>query len=523
MLHVSGSSRSLWIAAALVVASSVLYLSRLAWSPPYLSIEELTQARHALAFARTGRSLSGQRLPLYPAEPGYEAGWEPIGIYSTAALLKIVPFSEAVVRLPSAVGGVLNILLMFFLARRLFRSDAYGLAAALVLAVTPAHFIQSRIGTSQILVATFALSWLVCLARYFDTNRRRDLFLSTMSLGFGIYAYPGALVVMPLYWGATIALLVWRRRRVNSSEIAIACSGIAVALIPWTAWHLVHPERFGQLADYYTHNGYNQDMGLKSFLTGKGFNAHLETWWNSFSPERVFFSGDSSFRFSTKLFGYVLLPFAPFIIVGLWRLPGMVPTEWQPLIWASIVLGPLPAMLVIQDEFKRWLTILLFVTLAIISGIKAILDGPRTWPKVLAIALFLVAGRQFIAFVHDYRNDYRARSSFAFNGNLPAVIRTAAAAQDPNCVFFDYRLTPIAPYWEVYGPTGAPKPHVVDAEAADFSVGASCRAASVVVAEIRAGQPAFQSRFRAPGWSMTRIFEPDGKMVYYDVYRWTLR
>src|SRR5215470_17294367 len=102
MPHVSASSRALWIAVALAIASSAIYLSRLAWSPPYLSIEELTEARHALAFVRTGRSLSGQRLPLYPAEPGFEAGWEPVGIYSTAGLLKIVPFSEAVVRLPSA-------------------------------------------------------------------------------------------------------------------------------------------------------------------------------------------------------------------------------------------------------------------------------------------------------------------------------------------------------------------------------------------------------------------------------------
>jgi len=514
------SSRSLWIATALVLAASVLYLSRLAWSPPYLSIEEITQARHALSLARTGRSISGQRLPLYPAEPGYEAGWEPVGIYSTAGLLKIVPFSEAVVRLPSAVAGILNILLVFFLARRLFRSDTYGIVAAVVLALTPAHFIQSHIGTSQILVATFTLSWLVCLARYFDTERRRDLFLATLSLGVGVYAYPGALVVMPLYFATTLLLLVWRRKGFNYPDIALASGGMFVALIPWMGWHLVHPERFGQLADYYTHNGYNQDLGFRSFLTGRGLNAHIDTWWNSFSPDRVFFSGDSSLRFSTRQVGYFLLPFAPFIIVGLWHLSRTLEAPWRWPVRAGILLGPLPAALVTQDEFKRWLSILPFVTLATVAGIRAMLSGPRTWPKLVAVVLIVIAGQQYVEFLRDFRGDYRSRSGFYFGGNLPAAIRTAAMAQDPHCVYFDSRVAVISQYWDVYGPPAAPQPHVVNAAAPDFAIPPSCRSASLVVLEKEAQQPPLQGRLTAPGWSATPIREPDGR-VYFDVYRWT--
>jgi len=293
-----------------------------------------------------------------------------------------------------------------------------------------------------------------------------------------------------------------------------------VALIPWMGWHLVHPERLRQLTNYYTHNGYNQNLGVESFVTGRGLNAHLDAWWNSFSPDRVFFYGDSSLRFSTRQAGYVLLAAAPFIGVGLWQLPRMVEPLWRKLIWGGILLGPLPAAVVTQDEFKRWLSILPFVTLATVAGIRAMLTGPRTWSKVLAIVLVVVGGQQFAAFVHDYWTDYRTRSSFYFGGNLPDAIRATSVVPDPRCVYFDVRVGAIAEYWDIYGPSGAPRPTVVDAEAHDFAVTPSCASASVVVLAKPALEPAMQSRFTTHGWSVEHIPEPDGR-VYFDVYQWT--
>ena len=74
---------------------AVLYVSRLGRSPAYLSIEEVSEARHSLALATTGRSASGQRWPLYFVEPGNEAGRDPLFIYLTAAVLTVSPFSES--------------------------------------------------------------------------------------------------------------------------------------------------------------------------------------------------------------------------------------------------------------------------------------------------------------------------------------------------------------------------------------------------------------------------------------------
>jgi hypothetical protein len=97
--------------AVVLFAVAVLYVSRLPRSPAYLSIEEVGAARDALIFAKTGRNEGGQRWPLYFGGSAFVAGGggapsrDPVFTYFQAALLAVVPFSEAVVRLPSAVAG----------------------------------------------------------------------------------------------------------------------------------------------------------------------------------------------------------------------------------------------------------------------------------------------------------------------------------------------------------------------------------------------------------------------------------
>ena len=525
------SSRALWIA-ALVAGVGFLYLARLGSLPPYLSIEEVTQARHAIALATTGRSLSGQRWPLYPAEPGYEAGWEPIGIYSTAALLKVAPFSETLVRLPSAIAGVLNVVLMFVLVRRVFRTDALALVAALVLATAPGHFLHSRIGTSQIITVTFQLAWLTLLVRFLDTRRTRDVFAATLSLGLGIYSYPAALIVVPLCAAGTLIVLMRYRepggpgrwRSVPPAHLAGAAAGFGLALAPWAVWHVAHPERFRQLTEYYTHNSYNENLGLRSFSTIAGLSSHLDVWWNAFNPDPLLFSGDSSLRFSTREAGYLLLPIAVFLVVGALHLTRVVKPPVAFLIAAGLACAPLPAVIVTLYDFKRWLTILPFFTLAIVCGVRIMTSAGRRFQAVAAAGLLALAIVQFAGFVRDYWTDYPARSKFYYGGNIRGAVREALlTSPDPSCVFLDEEIRWLAEQWNLYSTVyGRTDPRI---RPTFVHVGAEeiaripCRQASLVVLdeEIRA-KADVREALATHGWSGTPIREPD-EAVYFSVFR----
>src|SRR2546428_1039640 len=161
---------------------TVLYFARLNQSPPHMSIEELENARQAVSIATTGRSLSGQLFPLYVGEPGFPAGRDPIWIYADAALLKRFPFSEGLIRVPSVVAGVLDVVLMFVLAHRLFGTRGDAAVAAALLALTPAHFFESRIAIQQIGPLPFLLAWLILVTKFLETERPSVLFWASAIL-----------------------------------------------------------------------------------------------------------------------------------------------------------------------------------------------------------------------------------------------------------------------------------------------------------------------------------------------------
>src|SRR5438128_2337287 len=89
--------------APMLAAVTVLYTIRLSDAPIYLMHDEVMFALHADSIARTGHALNGDRLPLYFSEPGFQAGRDPLIIYLTAAVLRVLPLSESTVRLPTAI------------------------------------------------------------------------------------------------------------------------------------------------------------------------------------------------------------------------------------------------------------------------------------------------------------------------------------------------------------------------------------------------------------------------------------
>src|SRR3989304_1903979 len=70
----------------------------------------------------------------------------PLGLWVQAASAKLFGFSGLSLLLPQALAGVLSVLLLYHLVRRVFGPTA-GLIAALVLAVTPISVAANRNNT----------------------------------------------------------------------------------------------------------------------------------------------------------------------------------------------------------------------------------------------------------------------------------------------------------------------------------------------------------------------------------------
>lgn len=439
----------LWIA-LLSTGAALLYFHELGAVTPYLSVEEVSQAREAVALSTTGRNIDGEWLPLYFPEDEGRTVRDPVWVYWAAALLTLLPYSDALVRAPSASAGVLNVVLMFIVCRELFGRTRPAVVAAVLLMLTPSHFLQSRIATMQIAPVTFVLIWLIFLVRYIHYGLRRDLVIASCCLGFGMYTYVAALVIMPAYFLLTLVVVqLDRGSSVSRTGLTPACAAFALTLVPLALWFAFHPAQVIGLTGYYMHGEYNKGLGVQGFL-GAHAISHLDAWWDCYNLDKLFFSGDSDVRFSTRSAGFFLLATSVPMVIGIVGARGLLKFEGWVVLLTGLVIAPLPAALVSNSEIKRWLTFIPFAILATTTGVEWLIARTRI-AKACVVALLLLSAIQAKVFLDYYFGPYRLVTADKLGGNLrEAVLQILSVSAPEDCVFFAVGPYYIENQWDLY-------------------------------------------------------------------------
>ena len=245
-----------------------IYATGLDLSPAYLVHDEVVYALNANAIGATGRDLSGHFLPISIYVSGTFFA-TPVNIYVTALFLRLFHVSEVMIRLPTVMMALANVALVFLIARRLFAGLGLPMLAAAILALTPAHFINGRLGTDHMYLVTVTLAWALCLVNGGEALSVRRLFAAGIILGAGIYTYLGALITMPacllITWAA-----VWRQGQRSKHLFLAPVAGFALMLLPFVTWHLAHPAQYaGQVRMYslYDSSALNPVEGARQLMS----------------------------------------------------------------------------------------------------------------------------------------------------------------------------------------------------------------------------------------------------------------
>jgi 4-amino-4-deoxy-L-arabinose transferase-like glycosyltransferase len=509
----------LLIAVCLAVAVGVLYGVRLDYSPPYLYYDEIFFGLHAHAIATSGHDLNGNWLPLFfYTLPGYWA--EPIIIYATAAVLTLVPLSETVVRAPSVGVGIINVLLVCAIAKRIFGSNPFALVAAVLLALTPAHFLHSRLAMDYVYPPLFTSAWFLCLLVYLDTGRLSLLFLGTLSLGIGCYSYVGALVMMPLYWLVTGLVLAWSRPRAPSAYL-VAAAGFLLPLIPMAIWLAHHPgvyagyiERYG----IYDAKQLGVAEGVSELFGFERMKRYLSVYYGFFNPSFLLFEGGSNIMNATRRAGVFPFAFAILLPLGLWHILTSRPTTAAGRIQA-LGLATAPAAITLVGEstaIYRGLEVLIFGALIAASGVQYLVSR-GTRGRIVALCLVALVPIQFSSFLANYFTDYRVLSSLWFQGNIRGAMEEIAAGD------YDRRVSSVwlsqgIPYGDFYWKFYAAKLHrpdlvarttYFDPSTVDVS---TVPAGSVILSRAGGAEERFlqSGRFR----KVAVAVEPDGQATF---------
>jgi 4-amino-4-deoxy-L-arabinose transferase-like glycosyltransferase len=431
-------TRSLWVvAAALAIAgTAALYTHRLGDSPAYINLDEAHFANHAYSLATTGRDLNGNRLPLFisledplgdrPVLAWGTTWYHPIGFYAIASFLTVAPLSEEVIRLPIALIGVLNIVLIYLVARRWLGDSVIGVVCAGLLAMTPAHFILSRMALDYLLPLPFTLGWLLALGHLRRAPATRTAIITGVVLGVGCYSYVSSWMMMPAYLAIT-AVVLWTdvRRTDLLRPLLLGFVAPLLALLPWIAFH---PDMPGNILTQYQAGETRRSL-ITAIATGTDVAGALRTalgaYWSYFNPSFLLGAGGSSRLVSTGTIGVWPAGFAVLLIVAAVRLLRRTLSVSEAVIVCGLLLAPVPAALKGEPfAIQRAVSLLPFGVLLAAFALIGLRQRSLVERAVVLIALATVPV-QFSGFVTDYFGDYRVRSAGALD---PTAFRETAAA-----------------------------------------------------------------------------------------------
>lgn len=434
-----------WAAGALALATLLLYSFGLEHTPPYLHEAEILFGLHAHAIATSGRDMYGRLLPLYfQMQPlGDTTWWHPALVYFTAPFLLVLPVTETVLRFPSVVVAAIDVVLVFFIARRLLGTRDAGIVAAVLLALTPAHFMQGRIAMDYIYPLPFVLGWLWALLVYLERGRPCRLFLATSLLGLGVYSYIASVIMMPVYvliTGVTLYATGHRQPRLWALAVAGACWPLAV--LPFWLWF--HPEVVSATLNRYVPvlaqslEGRLLGMPLGEVLATvrrpeylSNATGRVSVYWYFFDPAFLFVTGGyASLLNSTRHVGVFLLPLLVLVPLGLWRAltRGDVGSR---LVVAGFVTAPIAAVLAVPEPYAidREMALVPFGALLATLGVAWLRERPTRWGRRTAMVLLLAVPLHFGFFAWDYFVDYRPRAGFWFGLNHRGAVETLVAGE----------------------------------------------------------------------------------------------
>lgn len=327
---------------AIVILAAVLRIYRLDSVPPSISWDEAAVGYNGWTIANFGKDEYGKSFPMYFRS--FADDKHPVHVYVTAISEKLLGLSEFSTRLPSALFGILNVLLIFYLTKLLFNKDVIALVASLILAISPYNIHFSRFNHE----ANFALLFFMLGLTFFLLSVKKNnnfLPLSIFSFALSFISYHPSKIVVPLI---IILLTILYPRQIFkrnwSNFLSLLVGAIFLFLI------ILNPQLLGIARVNQTSIGREaaEKTALfritKSDLLGR-INLIFNQYVSHFSPQYLFISGDKNPRLSSQGAGEFYVFDAIFLPLGLFNLFRKKSKE-SLIVLAWAALAPIPSALV---------------------------------------------------------------------------------------------------------------------------------------------------------------------------------
>lgn len=315
-----------------ILLATFLRFWQLGINPPSLTWDEASWGYNAYSLGIDGRDEFGRFLPIDYLE-SFGDFKPPAYAYLSIIPVKIFGLNEFAVRFPSAVLGVLTVLLTYFLTKRIFWNSKYNklyaLFSSLFLAISSWHIMLSR-AAFEANVATFFIVCGIWLFLKGMQEKKWHIVFSAISFVISIYTFNTARIVVPiliLFLG-----VLFRKKLIENEKQVFTAVLIGMLLMLPALEFLFSPQarlRFKEVnifSDIEVIERVNQEIEndkkalLPTILHNRRFAYAVEYfkhYFDNLSPSFLFIKGDGNPKFSTQDVGQLYLWDLPFIIAGI--------------------------------------------------------------------------------------------------------------------------------------------------------------------------------------------------------------
>lgn len=383
--------------------------------PVSMTDDETRLVYSAYSIWTTGKDINGITFPLAFLINGY--AFNPVAIYLTSPFVGLLGLNMFNARLPFALSGIGDIILVYFIARQLLKNKTIAIFSSLVLTFSVWHLQISRFAYEGGLALFFYLLGIFIFLKAAKNN----FFVTTLAmLSFllAFYSYSGTkLIFIPV-----IAVFIWYRRKYLSLK-QVALIAFFVVLTFSSFFYL---SKFQNASSYGGKQFFFQDKSAAEFSVelerrashspeffNKLYHNKLTYWSRIFisqysyalSPQYLFTSQEGNGIFSVWFRGQMYYIEAPLILLGILYLFLKKRRELI-LILFLLVIAPLPSGLGAEPITYTIRSIFMLPLLAFLVGSGIYSVSYFIDSKKIKIAVYLLLLLAYIYSIAGYLSQY---------------------------------------------------------------------------------------------------------------------
>ncbi len=390
----------------LVLLTAVAYTTGLGGRESTPGPAEAPLLSPARMIAATGHDADGRRLPLF-LHTADDIWQQPIPGYAVALSQGIAGESIVAARAMSVAMAIINVALLYLVARQLFATRYLPLVCGGLLLATPLHLIEGRSARDTIYVLPFVLVWLLRTLTSIRNPRMVSPLWTGVWLGIGVFSARVAPLQMLALLVLSLAVLGNRSIAWRTEAMSLVLGFSAPLVLPGI-WFAFHPDAYGDTWGrwvIFKAHLRNPLDGIRAAVNWNTLGTRASTYWSLLNPATLFLppeTGRPDYADKTAVF---LSGVGVLLLIGIRQVIQTCDRATALTLLGGLLAAPIAAATFGESNtLSRSLTIVPFVLLVAAFGLDRLLTSHVAAARVLALVLLVLMPIQFGRFYGYYRS-----------------------------------------------------------------------------------------------------------------------